>query len=169
MAVALLIRMGLRGTNASPLRLPLLGPILQDLGELPYLQTLRGLYAAGIPLLQAHPQAIKTVPVATMQKDLERADARLQEGRPLAEALDASQALSRETRQILATGETSGDLEGALQRAAIRRDQTLRSRAQRGARVLAGTIYVLAVGVATYVIFSFYTGYYGQLKGILGR
>ena len=57
----------------------------------------------------------------------------------------------------------------SLQRAAIRRDQTLRSRAQRGARVLAGTIYVLAVGVAAYVIFSFYTGYYGQLKGILGR
>jgi type II secretory pathway component PulF len=167
--VAFSIRLGMGRPNSFPLRLPILGPILRDMGELPYLRTLRGLYGAGIPLLQAHPQAVETVPVAHVRQALERADYLLQGGRSLAEALDAGDALSPETRQILAPGEAAGDLEDALDRATNRRDQTLVARTEHGLRLLTGVIYTLSMVVAVYVIVGFYIGYYGQIADLLGR
>jgi general secretion pathway protein F len=166
LSIALLVRMSMRSPGTLPMRVPLLGPILRDLGELPYLQTLRGLYAAGIPILTAHPLAVGTIPVVAIRQSLEVADNLLQRGQPLSEALEAAAALSAETRGILATGEAAGDLEGALHRAAVRRGDTLRHRAERGTRVLGRAVYFMAVGLAVYVILSFYSGLYG---GLLGR
>ena len=36
-------------------------------------------------------------------------------------------------------------------------------------RLVAGTIYVLAMSLAVYVIFSFYVGYYGQIADLFSR
>ena len=166
LTVAFLVRMSLRSPSSLPMRVPLLGPILRDMGELPYLQTLGGLYAAGIPILSAHPMAVGTIPVVAIRQSLETADHLLQRGQPLSEALEAAAALSSETRSLLRTGEAAGDLEGALHRAAVRRGDTLRHRAERGTRFLGRAVYFLAVGLTVYVILSFYSGLYG---GILRR
>src|SRR5262249_35278207 len=103
------------------MQMPLIGPWAQSLAELPYLEALRGLHSAGVPLLAAHPQAIAACRVASVRERLLQADRVLQQGRPLGEALMAADALHAETRHLLTTGERAGALEDALLRALNRR------------------------------------------------
>lgn len=74
LAVAALVwwaaRRGFRRVSGFPLNLRPVGLVFLDLGELPYLQTLRGLYAAGVPLLQAHPQAVRAVGVSLSNESI---------------------------------------------------------------------------------------------------
>jgi type II secretory pathway component PulF len=121
-AVAIvLVTRGLRRGGEAWTRLPVIGRLAQDLGELPYLETLQSLYGAGVPLVQAHSTAVSTVPVASVQRRLQVAQRILAEGRPLAEALHQALALHAETRSLLASGERAGQLEDALLKALVRR------------------------------------------------
>jgi type II secretory pathway component PulF len=144
--------------------LPGVAPWAADLAELPYLEVLRGLYGAGVPLLQAHPQAVAACPVADSRRRLEAADRELQKGRPLGEALASATALHAETRHLITTGERTGGLEQALARALQRRREVGARRTAVLARVLGLACYAVGAGVAIYVIVSFYGGYFGALR-----
>jgi type II secretory pathway component PulF len=145
------------GRGAAVLReAPLVGPWLLGMGEIPYLEALCGLYGAGVPLLAAHPQAVATSPVADVRARLQRADAYLQEGRPLGEALAAADALHAETRDLLANGERAGGLEDALLRSLRRRRDVVHRNAAALGRMLAWSLYVFGAGIAVFVIFSNY-------------
>jgi type II secretory pathway component PulF len=142
--------------------LPLLGPWVVGMGEIPYLEALCGLYGAGVPLLAAHPQAVATSPVADVRKRLQRADTYLQEGRPLGEALAAADALHAETRDLLTNGERAGGLEDALLRSLRRRRDVVTRNATALGQLLAWSIYLFGAAIAVYVILSFY-GYLGSM------
>lgn len=144
------------------MKIPGFADLLRDLGELPYLQTLHGLYAAGVPLRDAHGKAAATSPVALVRERLQKADPILQGGAPLAEALQRTAALHPESQSLVTTGERSGDLEDALLRAATRRGDVLRRRAEQAVRAVSVTVYVLAAGVAIFLVFSFYSRYLGS-------
>ncbi len=145
-------------------RIPGLRELLADLGELPYLQTLHGLYSAGVPLRDAHAEAAAVSPVARVREKLLAADPILQGGVPLTQALLQAGALHPESQSLLTTGEQAGDLEDALERAARRRADVLRRRADRGVRGLSVAVYVLAMAVVVYLIFRFYSSYLGGLS-----
>jgi general secretion pathway protein F len=146
-------------------RLPVLGPIVLGLGELPYLETLHSLYGAGIPLAKAHPVAIGAVTVAAVKQRLAIADRVLQAGDRLAAALQQAAALHPETRALLATGEASGQLEDALRRALGRRREVVR-RALDSASLWAGRIaYLAAVALVVYLVASFYSQYFAAAFG----
>lgn len=159
-----LLRRAVRAGDPRIVKLPVVGPIVDGLGELPYLETLHALYGAGVQLAPAHAAAVAAVPPGAVQKRLAIADRILHGGRPLAEALDESLALNPETRSLLATGERAGQLEDALARAlARRRDVTGRAiaeTARRGGQVA----YFIAVAGCVIVIFQFYTGYFALLR-----
>lgn len=161
-ALAVAGRRSLRNPRGVVHRVPGLRDLLADLGELPYLQTLHGLYAAGVPLRDAHGQAAAASPVARVRERLMAADLVLQGGVPLADALEQASALQPESQGLLATGEQAGELEDALLRAARRRGDVLRRRVEQGVRTLSVGVYVLAAGVAVYLIFSFYSALYGR-------
>jgi type II secretory pathway component PulF len=151
-------------TGLGPLtRLPGIGSISDSFAELPYLEILQGLYAAGVPLLTAHPRAVHAIPQEPMRERAARADQVLQQRRPLAEALQASGAFSDETRQILGTGERTGDLEGALGRAYQRRSEVAGWRATTAAKAAGQVAYIAAGLLVVYIVFNFYSGYYGRL------
>jgi type II secretory pathway component PulF len=144
-------------------RLPVIGRLAVELAELPYLETLHALYASGVPLKSAHSAAVATVKIPAVGDRLRIADRVLQSGRPLREALAESAALHAETRTLIATGEQTGQLENALDRALQRRrDVTGRDVATTAKR--AGQIaYGIAVVLCVVVIFRFYSSYYGAM------
>jgi type II secretory pathway component PulF len=144
-------------------RLPVIATLSDSFAELPYLEILQGLYAAGVPLLTAHPRAVQAIPQPLLRERARRADQILQQRRPLAEALEAAGALCAETRQILRTGEHTGDLEGALDRAYRRRSDVAGRLASTTARTVGQAAYTAAGLLVVYVVFSFYHGYYGKL------
>jgi type II secretory pathway component PulF len=153
------------------LRLPLIGDSAQALAELPYLQVLQALYASGVPLNQAHPRALAAYPFLDGRKALAAADAILQQGNPLTQALASipatTRALDAETLQLVRNGEQAGDLERALHHALERRQSVAGRRLSRLAQILGSLVYIAAVLIALYVIFSFYSGYFGQLRSLL--
>jgi type II secretory pathway component PulF len=149
------------------LRIPLAGDVASSLAELSYLEVMRGLYSAGVPLLEAHPQATATCPVAAVREGLQQANGILQQGRPLAEALHQTQALHPETLHLLATGERAGNLEDALLRALSRRQAVASQSAAQLSRLLGAACYTFGCLIAVYVIFSVYGGYGAMLRGVL--
>jgi type II secretory pathway component PulF len=144
-------------------RLPVVGRLAVELAELPYLETLWALYASGVPIKTAHADAVATVSIPAVGDRLRIADRVVQAGRPLHEALAESVALHPESRTLLTTGEQTGQLEDALDRALQRRrDVTGRDIATTAKR--AGQIaYGIAVVLCVVVIFRFYSGYFGMM------
>ena len=158
-----LARRGLRSGSERWTRVPVLGRIAIGLAELPYLETLHALYAAGVPLAQAHPAAVAAVPLASLQRRLEVADRALQSGRPLTESLAQAVALNPETRSLLATGEHAGQLEDALQRSLVRRRDVSARDIGTTARWLGNAAYLLAIVFVVSILFTFYLSLYGKL------
>lgn len=146
-------------------RAPIARQLLPALGELPYLETLHALYASGVPLAQAHAEAVGTVRVALVRERLDIADRILQTGRPLRAALEQALALHPETRALLAGGEQAGQLEDALLRAFTRRSDVAARDVQHLARRAGQFAYFAAVALCAVLVLRFYGGYFGLLRG----
>ena len=156
---SLLLWRAMRHGGEGWFRVPLVGNLGRDLGEIPYLETLAALYAAGVPLPAAHRAAQATVPFAAVQRRLLVADRALQQGRRLSEGLAEGLGLHPETRSLLATGEASGQLEDALLRAAARRRDVAAATTERLVRWSGAVLYIGAALVAGYVVLSFYSSF----------
>ncbi len=141
------------------LRVPLVGPLARDLGELPYLETLHALYGAGVALAQAHPTAVAAVPVAGVQQRLRFADRVVQGGEPLGVGLARSLALHPETRSLLTSGEAAGQLEDALARALARRRDIADRGMANAARWFGHVVYGLAILGVLAVVLNFVIAY----------
>ncbi len=153
--------------DASLERLPMLGGVLRELRELPYLEAMHALYGAGVSVVDAHRDATATVHMQGLRAQLGVALRQLEQGRSLREALETSASLSPETRTLLATGEQAGQLEEALERAVERRAEMAKRRLEAAARTLGAVAYGLAaVGVAVLAV-TFYLNYYGPLLDML--
>ena len=153
-----------RAGHARIASLPMIGPMVLGLAELPYLETLGALYGAGVPLNLAHRAAVATVPKGQVLQRLQIADAVVQGGQPLQQALAQSLALHSETRSLLATGEHAGQLEEALGRALVRRREVT-GRAITALTRWAGHIaYALAVVGVAFIVVRFYSAYFARLK-----
>lgn len=150
------LRHVLRHGGESWFRIPGIGATFRDYGEIPYLETLHALYGAGVRLPDAHRAAMAAVPFAAVRARLAVADRALADGRTLSEGLAAGLGLHAESRNLLATGERSGQLEDALDRAAKRRRECATVATERLVRTFASVFYGAAVVAAVIVILSFY-------------
>jgi type II secretory pathway component PulF len=164
--VLLAVRHGARTGAPWLRRVPLAARIVDGLAELPYLETLHALYGAGVPLRDAHRSALATVPAGAVAARLRVADAAVQAGRPLRDGLAEALALHPETRTLLATGEHSGHLEDALQRALVRRQDVTGREVAVLARRTGQIAYAAAVVAVVVVVFRFYSDFYGRLSGL---
>lgn len=136
--------------------IPGLPRILRDIGELPYLIALRGLYAAGVRIAEAHEGALATISIASVRGRLQQATDRVRSGAGYSATLTELAALDRETLDLLTTGDAVGDLEGSLQRAAARKRERLTRSAHRIIRVVGTALYFAAVFVVAIVVLDFY-------------
>ncbi|MFN3240746.1 MAG: type II secretion system F family protein [Planctomycetota bacterium] len=163
-AIFLIVFARMLGRGDSSLeRWPVIGGVLREMRELPYLEALHSLYGAGVPIVDAHRTAFPTVHMQGLRKQLGVAMTMLEQGRPLHEALESSASLSPETRQLLATGERAGQLEESLARAIDRRSEMAGRRLKVASRTISGVIYgLVAIGIAIFAI-QFYTAYYAPL------
>ena len=164
--VVFALRRQLRSGNPALLRVPMLGPLLRDLGAIPYLDVLHACYASGIPLLQAHREAVSACHVPAVATRLALCDALVQQGKPVAESMEQTLALDEETRSLLATGETTGTLEDALRRASTRRRDEAQRRAIALSKGISSAVYAIGLLAAVATIVSFYAGYAAQLRAL---
>ena len=109
------------------LRMPLIGRLVRGSNTARFTRTLSILTASAVPVLEALRIAGEVVTNVPMREAVAEAAARIREGAPIGRSLAASRLFPPMTIHLISSGETSGELETMLERAADNQDRELDS------------------------------------------
>lgn len=138
------------------LALPWVGPLLRQAATGAWAQTLSMLAGGAVPLAEALPMAAAAVPNRHLAKRLLETVAVLQEGRGLATAVAAADALSERAVRIVAVGEETGELARMLEDLARLELDAVRRKLELATRVLEpAPMVVMGVAVAVVLVAMF--------------
>jgi len=107
------------------LRLPLAGKLLRGFNTARFTRTLSILTASAVPVLDALRIAGEVVTNLPMRDAVTEATARVREGAPIGRSLAASRLFPPMTIHLISSGESSGELENMLDRAALNQEREL--------------------------------------------
>jgi general secretion pathway protein F len=107
------------------LTLPLVGRLLRGFNTARFTRTLSILTASAVPVLDALRIAGEVVMSLPMRDAVIEATARVREGAPIGRSLAASRLFPPMTIHLISSGESSGKLEGMLERAALSQEREL--------------------------------------------
>ena len=107
------------------LRLPLIGQLVRGVNAARFARTLSILTASAVPVLDALRIAGEVVINVPMREAVADAAVRVREGAPIARSLGLSKLYPPMLIHLIASGETSGDLENMLERAATTQEREM--------------------------------------------
>jgi general secretion pathway protein F len=114
-----------RAWHALQLRMPLIGRLLRGLSAARFARTFSILAASGVPVVEGLRISAAVLSSIPMREAIDEAAARVREGASLRIALGRSGLLPPMMLHLIASGETSGDLEMMLERAAMNQEREL--------------------------------------------
>lgn len=123
------------------LSLPLFGRLIRGMNTARFASTLSILAGSGVPLIRSLETAGHTLGNAALKADVVDAIARVREGAPLARALAANRRFPPMMIQLIASGESTGNLAEMLDRSAV----TLAQETERRALTLTGLLEPLLI------------------------
>ncbi len=133
------------------LRLPLIGRITRGNNAARFARTFSILAASAVPVLEALRIAAEVVTNTTMRRAVQDAAVRVREGAPIARSLGASKLFPPMLVHLVASGETSGELEAMLERAADNQERELDGVVNTAVGIL-GPVMILLMGAFVFVI-----------------
>jgi general secretion pathway protein F len=107
------------------LSLPLMGRIVRGVNTASFTRTLSILTASAVPVLDALRIASETIINLPMRDAVTEAAARVREGAPIGRSLSASRLFPPMTVHLISSGESSGQLQTMLERAATNQEREL--------------------------------------------
>jgi general secretion pathway protein F len=107
------------------LTLPLVGKLLRGFNTARFTRTLSILTASAVPVLDALRISGEVVNNLPMRDAVAEATARVREGAPIGRSLAASRLFPPMSIHLISSGESSGELEAMLDRAAVSQEQEL--------------------------------------------
>lgn len=107
------------------LRLPLIGRLVRGFNTARFTRTLSILTAAAVPVLEALRIAGEVVTSLPMKSAVVDAAQRVREGAPIGRSLAQSRLFPPMTIHLISSGESSGELETMLERAAVSQEREL--------------------------------------------
>jgi general secretion pathway protein F len=107
------------------LRLPLIGKLTRGFNTARFTRTFSILSASAVPVLEALRIAGEVVTNLPMRDAVTEAALRVREGAPIGRSLAASRLFPPMTIHLISSGESSGELEAMLERAAISQEREL--------------------------------------------
>ena len=107
------------------LRLPVYGRILRGFNAARFTRTLSILTASAVPVLDSLRIASEVVTNLPMRDAVGEAAARVREGAPIGRSLAASRLFPPMTIHLISSGESSGELQAMLERAALNQEREL--------------------------------------------
>ena len=137
--------------DALVLRMPLVGRITRGNNAARFARTLSILAASAVPVLEALRIAAEVVTNAPMRRAVEDAAVRVREGAPIARSIGASKLFPPMLVHLVASGETSGELEAMLERAADNQERELDGVVNTAVGIL-GPVMILLMGGFVFVI-----------------
>jgi general secretion pathway protein F len=140
-----------RRFDSFKLRLPLIGRIVRGNNAARFARTFAILTSSAVPVLEALRIAGEVVTNSPMRQAVQDAAIRVREGAPIARSLGASKLFPPMLVHLIASGETSGELEAMLQRAADNQERELDGVVNTAVGVL-GPAMILLMGGFVFVI-----------------
>jgi general secretion pathway protein F len=134
-----------RRWHAFLLRLPLVGKVVRGSNTARFARTLSTLTASTVPVLEALRISSEVVTNLPMKGAVEEAAVRVREGAPIGRSLGTSRVFPPMMIHLISSGETSGELDTMLERAAIHQERELDSILQAVVGLL-GPLMILVMG-----------------------
>ncbi len=107
------------------LRTPLVGRIVRGVNTARFTRTLSILIGSSVPVLEALRIAGEVVSNLPMREAIATATARVREGAPIGRSLAVGKLFPPMTIHLISSGESSGELDSMLERAAISQEREL--------------------------------------------
>ncbi len=173
-ALALALRRALRGERSRAglhrlaWRVPLAGPLLRHLDAARLAATLAILVGSRVPILQALEAGGGVMTLAPMRDALAAATRGVREGMPLARALGATRAFPPVMVHLIASGEASGRLDEALERAARTQQSNLATRLATFAALFEPAMILLMGAVVLAIVVAILLPIF-QLNSLIGK
>jgi general secretion pathway protein F len=137
--------------DAFKLRLPLIGRVTRGNNAARFARTFSILTSSTVPVLEALQIAADVVTNSPMRRAVQDAAVRVREGAPIARSIGASKLFPPMLVHLVASGETSGELEAMLERAADNQERELDGVVNTAVGVL-GPLMILLMGGFVFVI-----------------
>ncbi len=150
------------------LRLPLLGKIIRGNNTTRFARTFSTLTASAVPVLEAMRIAGEVISNLPMRDAVDLAAARVREGAPIAKSLGATRMFPPMMIHLIGSGESSGELDAMLDRAATNQEREMESLL--GTLVaLLGPLMIIAMGAVVLLIVIAMLMPIIQLNDLVGR
>ncbi|MCW8956593.1 MAG: type II secretion system F family protein, partial [Gammaproteobacteria bacterium] len=107
------------------LKLPVIGRLVRGLNTARFSRTLSILTSSGVPVMEALKLSAPVIANLPMQSAVKDATNRVREGSSIFSALDKSKLFPPMTLHLIASGESSGNLEDMLDKAAVQQEREL--------------------------------------------
>jgi general secretion pathway protein F len=140
-----------RSFDLLKLRIPLIGRITRGNNAARFARTFSILTASAVPVLEALRIAGEVVTNSPMRQAVQDAAVRVREGAPIARSLAASKLFPPMLVHLIASGETSGELESMLERAASNQERELDGVVNTAVGIL-GPVMILIMGIFVFLI-----------------
>jgi general secretion pathway protein F len=134
-----------RRWHAFLLRLPIVSKVVRGSNTARFARTLSTLTASTVPVLEALRISSEVVTNLPMKRAVEDAAVRVREGAPIGRSLGTSRMFPPMMIHLISSGETSGELDTMLERAAIHQERELDSILQAVVGLL-GPLMILVMG-----------------------
>jgi general secretion pathway protein F len=149
-------------------RAPLVGRMLRALDAARLAATLSILVGSRVPILQALDSGGGVMTLTPMREALATAARGVREGMPLARALQATAAFPPVMVHLIASGETSGRLDEALERAARTQQNDIATRLQAFAALFEPAMILAMGGVVLVIVLAILLPIF-QLNSLIGK
>ena len=143
-----------RASTPAQLRLPLLGKLVRGFNTARFTRTFSILSGSAVPVLEALRIAGEVVTNLPMRDAVTEATARVREGAPIGRSLAVSRLFPPMTIHLISSGESSGELDSMLERAAISQERELDGLLAAMVGLLGPLLIVLMGGFVMGIVFA---------------
>ncbi len=140
--------------HAALLRLPLLGPWLKQAQATRFAHAMGLLLAAAVPVTEALRTAASGIGNLAWKAGLQRAGRKVEEGLPLHQALGEEQLMPPVMLRLIASGESSGELDTLFSHAARLSEEAVERASQAFLALLAPALVLLVGGMVLFIVLA---------------